>query len=79
LLGFKHSDDTIIKFKKAKSNDNNPMFSKNHSVETKLKMSELKLGKLRSEETKLKIGLTNSRKVFIYKMDILSNKKIKMF
>jgi len=78
LLGFKHSDDTIFRLKKAKSNLNNPMFSKNHSVETKLKMSELKLGKLRSEETKLKIGLTNSRKVFIYKLDILSNKKIKI-
>lgn len=78
LLGFKHSEDTIIKFKKAKSNDSNPMFSKNHSVETKLKMSDLKFGKLRSEETKSKISLTKSRKVSIYEIDTLSNKKIKI-
>ena len=38
-------------------------------------MSELKKGKLRSEETKLKIGLTNSKKLYIFINDSLSNKK----
>jgi hypothetical protein len=46
-----------------------------HSLETKLNMSELKKGKLRSEETKLKIGLTNSKKLYIFINDSLSNKK----
>lgn len=72
LLGFKQSPDTILKFKN-RINANNSMFSKSHSDETKLKMSQMKNGKLRSEETKLKIGLTNSRKVFIF-----TNEKIKI-
>ena len=75
LLGFKHSDSTLVKLRKAKGNENNPMFGKFHSEETKLNMSELKKGKLRSEETKLKIGLTNSKKLYIFINDSLSNKK----
>ena len=52
------------------------MFGRLHSIETKQKMSELKRGKLRSEETKKKIGKTNSKKVFIYQNDPVLNKKI---
>lgn len=52
------------------------MFSKFHSDETKLIMSQMKVGKLRSEQTKLKIGLTNSRKVYIFTDE---NFKIKDF
>lgn len=74
--GFKHSAITIAKFKKAKINENNPMFSKFHTEETKLKMSNLKIGKLHSDDTKLKIGLTNSRKVFIFKFDPILGTKI---
>ena len=44
LLGFNHSKDTVLKFKKAKNNENNPMFGKFHSKETKLKMSKIKKG-----------------------------------
>lgn len=53
------------------------MFGKFHSEETILKMSEIKKGKSRSEETKLKIGLTNSKKLYIFVNDPLSeNQKI---
>jgi group I intron endonuclease len=76
LLGFSHSIETLIKFKNAKENENNPMFGKYHSKETKIKMSDIKKGKFQSKETKLKISLTNSKKVFIYNNDSLSNKKI---
>lgn len=76
LLGFKHSNITIAKFKEAKLKENNPMFSKFHTEETKLKMSTVKVGKLRSEDTKLKIGLSNSRKVFIFKYDPILETKI---
>jgi group I intron endonuclease len=69
LLGFKHLDDTLIKFKKAKGNENNPMFGKSHSLETKLKMSELKKGKSRSENTRFKIGLSCSKQLYIYLND----------
>lgn len=64
LLGFKHSPATILKFKN-RINANNSMFNKSHSDESKLIMSQIKIGKLRSLETKLKISLTNSIKVFI--------------
>ena len=74
-LGFKHSDGTLVKLKKVKKNESNPMFEKFHSLETKLNMSELKKAKPRSEETKLKIGLTNSRKLYIFINDCFSNKK----
>ncbi len=49
------------------------MFGKFHSEETILKMSALKKGKTRSEETKLKIGLTNSKKLYIFVNDPLSD------
>ena len=52
------------------------MFGRQHSIETKQKMSELKRGKLRSAETKKKIGKTNSKKVYIYQNDPVLNKKI---
>lgn len=65
LLGFKHSPDTILKFKD-RINANNSMFNKSQRDESKLIMSQIKIGKLRSLETKLKISLTNSRKVFIF-------------
>ena len=42
------------------------MFGKFHSEETILKMSEIKKGKARSAESKLKIGLTNSKKLYIF-------------
>jgi group I intron endonuclease len=76
LLGFYHSNDTLLKFKKAKDSENNPMYGKFHSKETKLKMSKIRKGKLQSKETKLKISLTNSKKVFIYINDSTLNKKI---
>lgn len=76
LFGFKHSKDTIEKFKKTNKNENNPMFGKFHSKETKIKMSEIKKGKFHSKETKLKISLRNSKKVFIY---INEEKKIFLF
>jgi len=75
LLGFKHSTDTILKLK-SRINANNSMFNKSHSAETKLMMSQIKTGKLRSLETKLKISLTNSRKVFIFTNE---KKRIKDF
>lgn len=50
-------------------NENNPMFGKFHSTETILKMSAIKKGKARSIETKLKIGLTNSKKLYIFVND----------
>lgn len=49
------------------------MFGKFHSEDTILKMSVAKKGKCRSEDTKLKIGLTNSRKLYIFVNDPLSD------
>jgi group I intron endonuclease len=65
LLGFKHSADTILKFKN-RIGEKNPMFNKIHSAETKLAMSQIQVGKSLSEETRLRLSLTNSRKVFIF-------------
>lgn len=76
LLGFKHSEDTIAKFKKARYKENNPMFSKLHTEESKLKMRIRKLGKRLTEVTKTKISLTNSRKVFVFKYDPISDTKV---
>jgi hypothetical protein len=63
-----------LNLKKAKDSENNPMFDKFHSKETKLRMSKIRKGKLQSKETKLKISLTNSKKVFIYINDFTLNK-----
>lgn len=52
------------------------MFGKFHSLETKLNMSELKKGKLRSVKTKLKIGLANSKKLYLFTIDSIWNQKI---
>ena len=79
LLGFQHSSSTIVKFQKAKENENNPMFGKFHSEETILKMSTIKKGKSRSEETKLKIGLTNSKKIYLFVNDHVSDSQIILF
>lgn len=65
LLGFKHSADTLLKFRN-RIDEKNSMFNKTHSAETKLTMSQMKIGKPRSEETRLRLSLTNSRKVFIF-------------
>lgn len=54
------------------------MFNKSHSDESKLIMSQMKIGKLRSLETKLKISLTNSRKVFILSANRRQDEKIKI-
>jgi group I intron endonuclease len=79
LLGFQHSSSTIVKLKRAKGNENNPMFGKFHSEETILKMSAIKKGKARSAETKLKIGLTNSKKLYIFVYDSLSDSRKILF
>ena len=79
LLGFQHSSSTIVKFQKAKENENNPMFGKFHSEETILKMSTIKKGKSRSEETKLKIGLTNSKKIYLFVNDHVSDSQKILF
>ena len=39
-------------------------------------MSTIKKGKSRSEETKLKIGLSRNKKVFVYLKDHTANKNI---
>lgn len=54
------------------------MFGKFHNEETILRMSAIKKGKPRSEETKLKIGLTNSKKLYIFVNDPLSD-SLKIF
>jgi len=62
--GFKMSDESKEKMKIAHTGQNNHFYEKNHSEETKLKISKAKknnptkvwLGKCRSEETKKKIS-----------------------
>jgi len=39
LLGFKHSQESIALISEALKGDNHPLFNKNHSNETKVKMS----------------------------------------
>uniref|UniRef100_UPI0030E18AC6 hypothetical protein n=1 Tax=Dematophora necatrix TaxID=2751867 RepID=UPI0030E18AC6 len=79
LLGFKHSEATLMKFKLVKESKNNPMYGKVHLQETKLKISESKKGKPRTEETKLKISLTSSRKLYLYTNDTTSSEKKVLF
>jgi len=79
LLGFQHSNTTLVKFQKAKGKGNNPMFGKFHSEETILKMSTIKKGKSRSKETKLKIGLTNSKKIYLFVNDHVSDSQKTLF
>ena len=61
------SDETkklISKSKKGKNTgENNPMFGKTHSEETKKKLSELNKGKTHSEETKKKLSELNKGKI----------------
>lgn len=62
-LGFKVSEETLIKMSEANKGENNPFFGKAHSVETKTLLSEInkgenhpKFGKALSVETKALIS-----------------------
>jgi len=79
LLGFKHSEATIIKFKLAKKSINNPMYGKVHLQETKLRISETKKGSSMTEEAKLKISLSSRRKLYLYTNDTTSSEKKVLF
>jgi group I intron endonuclease len=55
-LGAKHSTETIANMSLAKTGENNPMFGKNLTVETKARISEANKGKTASAETKAKLS-----------------------
>ncbi len=58
-LGYKHTEETKLKMKISQQNnhlrgENHPMYGKNHSEDTKLKISNKQRGKIQSEKTKKK-------------------------
>jgi len=76
MLGLKHSDKTKKVLSDTFSGENNPFYGKKHSIETRQKMVKshegrvYTKGKLRNEETKLKMSLTKGGKLFkVYKKD----------
>jgi len=69
--GIKRSDDSISKWKESYGNKsegiNNPNYGKNHSDETKSKISKKALGRVVTEETRKKISLSNKGKKSYWK------------
>jgi len=71
-LNHKHSKETKTKISKAlkgvytKKKENNPLFGKVHSEDTKNLMKQLALGRKHSDETKLKMSITRGNPVNIY-------------
>lgn len=58
-LGFKLSAESKVLMSLAKSGENHPMYGKNHSAEAIAKMSEAKIGKTHSAETKALMSKTH--------------------
>ena len=70
-LGYKHTEESKILMSKVqnsidKTGENNPMFGKTHSAETRAKMSEAHKGKSQSAETIAKISATQGTAIYIY-------------
>ena len=67
-LGKHHSKETILMMSELRKGNpkfcgkNHPMYGRHHSKKTKELMKKLRLGKKHSEETKLKLSMTNSGK-----------------
>ena len=55
-LGYKHTEETILKMGLALKGEKHPMFGKLHSEESIAQMSRVKLGKNLSEETRIKLS-----------------------
>jgi group I intron endonuclease len=68
-LGVKRSEETIAKMKAIRLGANNPMHGKNHSVETRAKISESLFGKVHSAETKSKISIARGTAIYVYSFD----------
>lgn len=66
LFGRSHTEETkkLMSLKKVK--DNNPLFGKTHSKDTLELMRQKALGRIRSEETKLKMSTVRGNPVNIY-------------
>jgi len=88
-LGFNHSEGTKVKLSKINKAENNPMFGRSHSEETKALMrknhSRWMLGRTLSSDTiskmiKARSGENNAnfgkyKKVYVYSLDSVSNEK----
>ena len=55
-LGYKHTEETILKMGLALKGEKHPMFGKLHSEESIAQMSRVKMGKNLSEETRIKLS-----------------------
>jgi group I intron endonuclease len=66
LFGRTHTEETkkLMSLKKAK--DNNPMYGKVHNIDTIKLMRQKALGRIHSEETKLKMSVICGNPVIIY-------------
>jgi len=66
LLGRTASDETKVLMSMKKSKENNPLFGKTHKESTIDLMKQKALGRIHSEETKLKMGLVRGNPIYIY-------------
>jgi len=62
--GRKHTQETIQKCKESKLGTNNPNYGKNLKDSTKNKLSDSLLGIKRSEETKIKMSISASNRIY---------------
>lgn len=76
--GIKRSEDYILKMSQRQKGEKGYWFGKNHSEETLQKMSEIKKGKVPSQETKEKLRLasTGSKNAWFGKHTAVSKKVI---
>ena len=73
-----HTKETkkLMSLKKVKNN--NPLFGKTHSKKIKELIRQKTLGKIHSEETKLKMSAVRGNPVNIYEKCSLSSEKVKL-
>ena len=73
FLGYKHTEVFKLKRSEATKGQNNPLFGKTHSAETKALMGASKLGSKLSDETKAKILASNPNRKEVEVLDLETN------